>query len=566
MVTYKYNEVDVFSGIAGAPLLSRGEEIINTGSRLARADTITLSGQLRKLTCAGGFQETYNQTKLLIQRFADNFKKFEILENGISMFSHDNAIIESISFDENRFYDLIPFTIRIICYQDDYAGSYGVLDPSESFEYSEDDGCLVTITHTISARGINNSTDAFINAKNFVTNLSGLSNLFDPAGYSVTDSDLPILIKRSENSDKLSGQYSLTEVYLFDKANNADDGRHVLNYSTDLSESNGDISVSIQGRLKGSVSSEFQTMRGNFSVIDFYTIANTEYSNKYSGNLTPTPVGFSVTENSDEVSIDFSISYRNNGTTDPYLIDTTTITSDSDGNSCIRVELIIRSDYGCPNTRLAKTKAYLDTFDLDAYVDARWLLYGDGSTLGNVPSSKSLGVNNENGDITVGITYCSNNFEDCGCLENFNYSMSFSPAIPQFSGEASYQGEGCYYIQDLKYDSRSKFSVDGSARPSKCCTLEETKSQIYTRVNQIMIEYFDATDIILDQASIEFSEDKSVVSFSFGWNGLESVLLSDEYIYATFEPASEAIVTSVFAAENESAMILESGEGLGAEA
>jgi hypothetical protein len=49
-----------------------------------------------------------------------------------------------------------------------------------------------------------------------------------------------------------------------------------------------------------------------------------------------------------------------------------------------------------------------------------------------------------------------------------------------------------------------------------------------------MIEYFDASDIILDEASIDVSTDGSVISFSFGWNGIQPQGLSDPYVFATF--------------------------------
>lgn len=534
MVTIKYNNVDVFSGIAATPLVARDEQLIYTGTKIARADVITLNGQLQVGICGADVQELYGVTQTLIRRFSPNFQKLEIIENGSALYSYNTAIIQSITFDESKFVNLIGFTIRITCYQDSYAENYGILDPSETYEFTETNGCLVEITRRVSARGINTSLEALQNAKNFVQSLGGYPTTFSPAGYSI---ETPVLVRRAETCDKLSGAYTLTETYQHDKSDQADDGgngRFILTYTTQISESASGIVVEIQGELITALNLDLTIARAHFANLGFYSIAESEYSTIYGGSLNPTPVSFSVTENVSNSSISFSVSYSESSFSDPYLIDSTTISNDL-GKICISCSVIIRSVAGCPAVRLEKTQRYYNSFDLESYVLSKWNRYAQpGWSLGKTFTSKSVGINYENGDITIQVTYCDNSIEDCGCLENFNYSISVTPAIPQFSEEPSYRGGGCYAIQNLKYNNRARIAISGSARSSRCCTVEETKSQVYTRANQVMIEYFDASDIILDEASIDVSTDGSVISFSFGWNGIQPQGLSDPYVFATF--------------------------------
>jgi hypothetical protein len=538
MITYYYNSVDVFSGISRAPLLERSEEIIWTGNAMARIDTIILSGNIKRSDCAGGFSGAYDLTKTLISRFATNFKRFEIRDGTNTIYSCDHTIVESVTIDESKYYDMIPYRIKLLCYVDSYAESYGILEPQETWGFSENPNKTVSITHTISARGINNSNMAIENARNFVSIFTGYSvgraptPVFGESSY-VIYSD-PILISKSENINRYTGEVSITENYLWDNENRSGTNQ-VLTYTTDTTVDNGFVSVSISGSLQGDMGTDISQTRVTFAAIDFYSIANSEYQAFYdpSGSLMNSPLGFSVTELAQNNKIDFSLSYQNISTTDPYIVDSTTITTKG-YESCISVSLSIKSDKGCPSERLRKTKAYFETFDLYAYMSSKWSLYGNGRILGNTITSKSVSFDTLTGTISVGGQICCNSSEDCLCLEGLQYSIDVKPAIPQLSEDPTFEGQGCYAIQNLKFDRRSRFSMSGSARPSKCCSEQAVKSSVISKANQVLGEYFTASDIVLESAQISISTDKTDCSFSFTWNGRELSALSDAYFYATF--------------------------------
>lgn len=533
-VTYRYNGVDPFDGICAPPLLARSEEIVRQGSKIVRAQKITLSGEVKRLTCSGGFSETYNQTKNLILKFAQNFKQFQILEEGSLVYSCDNAIIESISFQDSPFIDLIPFQIEITCYQNNFVAE-GIIDPVETFEYEESDGYIVNITHTISAKGFNTSSEALTNVINFVSSRTGYNALVapTPSGYTVTS---PILIKRNQSINKLTGEVTYIEKFSYDKSNLSGDRNYILDLQYEISDSSGVTTVSVSGKIYGAIDSNISLVRNNLKSINFYSLALQEYSAMFPtySDLEAIPNSLQISENNTDNSISFTLGYRNNKQSDPFIIDSTTVTQDFSGVDCISVSILIKSIYGCPAEKLRKTKEYYQTFDLQAYVNQKWAKYGTGIGLGAVEKNRSYSIDYETGNISVEATYCTDFFEDCGCLENFNYTFTLSPSIPSFTEAAAYHGEGCYYIQKLNYNRRAKFSISGSARPSKCCTKESVESQIYNRINLTLLKYFSASDIILDSANIEYADDNSIVSFSFSWNGIQSSQLSDDYVYATF--------------------------------
>lgn len=539
MITFYYNDVDVFNGICQTPLLERQEETVWTGRSLARIDTIILSGKIKTTSCTGGFSTTYSLAQELIRRFSVNFKNFDIIDGSNIIFSHNQTIVDSVTIEESAFFNMIPFQVKLICYKDSYAELYGVLEPEERWSYEENLDKTVSITHTVSCRGLTDSADGIENARNFISAFLGYSTsraptpIFSESSFSVSSS--PVLISKSESINRHTAGVSITETYLWDNSNRSGSASCVLLYSMETSYDDKGVSISISGSVQGAMGGSIESTRTAFATINFYTIANQEYQSLYqsAGTLPSKPISFSVNETSGVNRIEFTTVYRNESTTDPYVVDSTTVSYEG-ADACINVSVEIRSDVGCPAERLRKTKAYFETFDLYSYIASKWTLYGDGRRLGNTVSQKSVSFDTASGTIGTSGTICCNSTEDCGCLENLSYSINIKPAIPQMSEEPALEGEGCYAIQRLNYLNRAQISISGKCRPSKCCSEEAVKSSVYSKVHQLLNEYFPASDIVLESAQISVSYDKSDCSFSFSWNGAMEQGLSDIYFYATF--------------------------------
>lgn len=549
-ITIKYNNFNPFG--ARPPLISREEDYVYTPGGVGhRVDTFILEGKLSRTDCSDGFNSIFSLTKSLILAFAENFKKFEILENSQTIFSYNYAIVESISFDENKYINLVPYTIRLRCLRDKFADIYGIVDPSDNYEFSEEEGCIIQVTRTISCRGIVNSNDAITNAKNFISSKQAYLPEFTPS-YGVVS---PILVDQQESRNNNTAQVSLTQVFRYDKSNLSGNSSFIQTRIIEQKIDNGVFTVNISGEVQAGINSDMSAIRTFMSSVrnssDVSALA--EYlSYNPSGIFLSQPVEATISENQDTKTISYSFTYSDEAASDPYILDTTTI-SRSNGKDCISCEIIIKSLIGCPATRYSKTKSYLDSFDVDSYVNVRWVLYGYSSKLSTVPQSKSISVNSQTGEIVLSISYCSDTREDCGCLESFDYELEFTEPIPQFSEAASYQGAGCYSIQNLKYNNRAKFEISGSCKPSKCCSVEAAMSQVKTRANQLMVEYFPASDIVLDRISMEYSENLGVISFNFGWNGIKALSISNSIIYGTGTSVSKILL------ESGGAILLEDG-------
>lgn len=529
---YRYNNKNPFEGICEPPLFSQSEEVERKGGDgFIRKKIFNLFGQINLGSCSS-LQSGLDLTKSLILNFAENFKKFEIIEDSV-LFSNNTAFVESIEFSESLFLGIVPFQITLSCVEFVNLENQCV-DQREVFSFSEEDGCLVSITHEVSCRGIAGSDDPLIAASNFIIDRSGYAGYFDPYGYTISS---PILKSRVEKINKLTAEASMVENYIFDKSNASDNSLYIYSYTITSEEKDGVAYITLDGKISSGVEGDMSGMRELFKQLNLYSISNTEFKLVFSTSqdLDLAPESFSSSEDDENKEISFSIVYRALTHNDPFVIPIFSYSDNKDGTICFSADISIRSRYGCPNTRINKIQNYYDSTDWISYIKAKFLQYGYSGYLSNKPKTKSYSINYQDPEISLSITLCNDTEESCGIyISNFSYSMSFSPPIPQFSEFPSINGEGCYYIQDLGYLSRGKFSINGTCTPSKCLSLEENKSIIASRVNQIMIENFVASDIILDAANIEIDNEKTIASFSFSWNGKQEQSLDEEYVLATF--------------------------------
>ncbi len=528
MVTIKYNNENPFEGISQTPLVARREDYDQQNSKLARIDVFILRGRIKRTACSDGFLPLFTQVQSLIRKFSVNFKNFEIIENGTTVFSYPYAIIESIDFDEDKYFDLVPYTITIKCYKESFAELYGVTNVSEDYSFDENDGCIVSISHSLTCQGLNTNNSAYDNIRNFINSRAGYLPAFDPVGYSVVS---PILTSRKESINNFYGQGSLNETFLFDKSNFSGTRDVIQKYEVNLAVSDGKCSVSVNGTIQGSINGNIDITRDYYQLSSVFAVALREY-NIYNptGSLNSNPISASFSENKSSNIITYNVVFGDYYDSDPYVIDATTITI-SEGIRCINCSLKIKSDIGCIAERSRKTQEYLDSLDIYDYVINKWNTYGDGSIISTLYDDYSVSYDGNDGSISVSITYCSNNTDSCNCLENIRYNLSFTDAIHQLVETPSLEGEGCYSIQDLNMLNRAKFGITGSARPSKCCEESVVNSFIVSLANDLLTKYFHATDIILDEYNISYSSDKSVVNFTFSWNGYKSMTMSEDIFY-----------------------------------
>jgi hypothetical protein len=177
---------------------------------------------------------------------------FQTLTVGEKTYQYAKPI--SANFSSSNIKNRLPYSIEFTIQNDtDFSTFYGVRDPVDTWSYSEQEDRTVSATHTVSAYGVKITGDSLTNARNFVNSrLDG----FD-ATYSVMLSgSSPILISKSEDVDRASNFYSVTENWKYSLSlNGYDKSGAIVRADTSLNyNEDGTLNVSVKGTIDGGIS------------------------------------------------------------------------------------------------------------------------------------------------------------------------------------------------------------------------------------------------------------------------------------------------------------------------
>lgn len=310
MVKVFYNGNDVFANIAPTPFFGIDEEFINYRDRWGNIRNINLEGFITG-ECED-FNFFVNKQNTLVNRFASDFKTFEIKEDDVSIFSGQYVKINSINFEESVYNGIVPFSVELSCYDEDFfTDFYGVVEPQNTTQYQEQRDGTVSISRSFSARGFNTNTNtALANAISYVSSITGIGSLIAPQFITANTSTL-LPRNITETIDRLNSVYSVDIDYLYRK--NASSSS-ILSYTVDISysEENGIYGVSLRGNINAPIGYSFASLRNEFSSFksSIYSLAATKFVEITNFNyLNNIPDNFSIDENELENTINFSYLY-----------------------------------------------------------------------------------------------------------------------------------------------------------------------------------------------------------------------------------------------------------------
>ena len=295
-----YNNVDLFSGIAPTPFISLDQDFVSFNTGWNQITKIAMEGQLTgRYLSALSYYELTSGFNLLVNRLSNNYGTLVISENSENLFSGDNVIIDSISTDETNWYGILPFTVNFEVYETGlFTNYYGVVEPQENIDFSEEDGLITNLTHTISARGLKTgSNNAITSAKNWVNSRTGNYNKIIPVMLQTGNGSEFLLNSVKESIDRFNGTYQWEGNYV--KSNFIESPRNaILSYSLDLSSGieDGLVNVNLQGSLKNNNVTGSNSLRSGYFNYDFYNIANEASLKTFGTRLNKEPINQSVNE------------------------------------------------------------------------------------------------------------------------------------------------------------------------------------------------------------------------------------------------------------------------------
>lgn len=510
-----YNNINPFDKISNVPLVSKEETPIRYHDRWATLTTITLNGVITG-SCGLGFNGIVERQKQLISGFAQDYKNLIIYDNGINVYEAPYCAVKSINFEDSKYTKIIPYTITLESYESGFfSGVYGVINPSLSLEYNENDDGTLTINKRVSAQGFTTTNQAIINARNWVQTRTGWNPTYFPNAlpYFINYNGVkaPCLKKQEERVDRFNGIYSVEEEYHLNPlgSNNA-----ILKYSVDINydDEPGIYTVTIQGTVEGCPNASMATVRSLYNTVNLYNLANTSFKKAYPSapNLNPDYLSYDIKEDNSAKIIEFTQTLDTE--TIPTVVFDYTITSDInliEDIYTISIEGVIRGR-GSLKTRWERVVNYvnnnLNLFNLanNFYTSQKYPY-----TLVNTPVDYNVQINSTAGEISISCTYNDRPLPPPG-YDKFDFTLEVTPRIAQKLSIPALLGK--YVIQDLASPKRAQVSLVGSAYSVNSNLENDIKNRMGAIINQYIP---DRPEKVLKDKKVSITTAPQGVNYNF---------------------------------------------------
>lgn len=489
-----YNGIDPFENLGTTPFISKANTMIRNHDRWCVATQLVLNGIISG-NCSD-FNSLINNQKELINNFAQDFKSLQIIEENQSIANFPYTTIESVKFDQNKYYRIVPFEITINCYQENlFSGVYGVLDPVNNISYQEDEESTITAIRTISARGFNSNSsnftnNGFNNAKNWVQGKTGwnFDTLTLPYFINYNTGILaPCLKEQKERIDRFNNFYEITERYTWNKYATSST---IVKYSVDSSyqENNGIYEVNIEGNVEGCPDDDIENVRNIYKNLDLYSITNFEFLKSFPSepSLNPEYLSDQVQENTNKRTLSFSRSYDNDLRSPIFLDYEITVDYDvlSDTHS-ISFNGVIRSR-NSQKIRWERVLAYYESLNVFNLVQDFYVQNGYPYSLISYPINYNVTENEFVGEITIQASYNNKKQPEPG-FDKFNFNINIEPSINQYLPIPVICGD--YTLLNLNALRRAKITINGEAFSLQNIDKTET---VRTIAKSILNQYIES--------------------------------------------------------------------------
>lgn len=510
-----YNELNPFSG-QPIPFVGRTKENISYGERWGSAERITMVGQLTGCSFADLTSAQLN----LISGFSKDFQILKIRQDGADVGTYPNIFVNSIDFPSSNYVKLLPYQIDLTYYpQSSFTGFYGILEPSDVWDYGQTEDGLIEISHQVSARGIQTLSGfgALDNAKNFVLSRTGFANYVSPK---FIQKSVPSGILRSqvENINRLESTYSITETYVSDQFYPCDYG--VLRYSVDVGLNQaGFNSVSIKGSFEGGINDDFDRIKVRAAEFDYYSSAL--YAANSGVRLNPIPLSKQFTENSNTRKIDFSLNFDDNPNYQTNVVYNVGVNSGIDLISVsVNGEINGRGDLKNRYDRVKEAYALFSPYIVASQELVNYA--GSGALLDKTAQTESVTYDPFNGSVSFDFSYQEKISTPNNDLLNFDYEVTVQPPLRKMNSfplmsktEETYSK---YEVFDMGFDSRGKLTINGAAIPVRGVNGTTAINATESAIRGVYNDYsYNLSKVYLDTYSIG-QNNAETINFNASWS------------------------------------------------
>lgn len=545
------------------PYLSRSNEMVYYADKWCQATKISLAGQV-----TGTYDEINTRRSAILTAFAEDFKDLTVVDDGSTILTFSKCVVRSVSFDPSNI-GAASYSIELDCYQSsDFNGTFGVMDPVNQWSFNEGGDSLITINHTISARGFKTSNSAITNAKNFVQGLQGTSTFSAVTpqfigGLSVSN----LVLKGSGVSiNRLDSTYEITEDYVAQTGTIMDIAAIpgvTSSFSADLTSGAADdyLSVNVDYTIQGGKDITDSDLRSKTPTVStIYSIATgaVDITGLNTGALS-----YSINEDLNAKTISVKASFNNDRAYEVFSKENPTTFSGVyfDYNASVDTDLItdvttvsingsLKSQVNGIQNKVDRVSGYYYT-DINnnpsvypngitgylksvadscyTYPNGEWT--AGTYSLFSGPESISVTDNYTKGEINISATF-SDKDKKVGFKEA-SFNVSVKPSLAQYSAKASANKDGLYQVFDLNTRTREEVTVGGNF--SAYAENTDYRAEVATYIDDIKNFYVATPQAFVTSESLD---EVAAPYYSLGFS----------HTYSKFTSANnEFIPTSLYA-------------------
>lgn len=492
-----YNDTDLFDGISPTPFISINQDFINFNTKWNQVTKMTLNGQITGKNLGQlSFYELNSGLNLLVNRLSNNYGTLVINENSENLFSGNNVIIDSIKTDEGLFYGILPFTIDFEIYESGlFTEYYGVTDPEENIDFSEENGFIVNLTHSISAKGLKTGNlNAIESAKNWVKTRTGNYNKITPIFAQTGNGSNFLLQSIKETVNRFDGTYSWEGSYV--KSNFLESPANaVLDYNLDISSGieDGLITVKIDGSLSNNIvtGTTSNNLRSGFFDYNFYNIANEASLKTFGTTLNSNPITQSVQEEFNNQKLNFNLTYNSDllsNITNNYNVD---LTTDPIKNiTTVKLDATIFGKYGDVNTRWGLVKDYYSgNFNAFNLANTEYKKEITGRSLYSQPLTESITFNEYGAEIKYTASWSDKRKPFSDNVITMKSSLKYNPSISIYVPKSSITQKREHNIQDINCANLAQLELNISAVAKPDKNIDYAISEVNSELQRIKTVY-----------------------------------------------------------------------------
>lgn len=503
------------------PFLSSQENFLKYGENFGSEESYSLNGQLT----GRDFNDLRSEQLKLISGFSKDFgifivKDFKPYEAEVMVRS--GVKIDSIDFGQSKYNKIIDYNISFTAYPVDYFGdNYGVIDPQESWSFEEGNDGIVSISHLISAKGIEtpqadsyDKSSSLQNAIDYVRQRTGSTQTFISPHFICKDSDYSLnLNSLQESIDRVQGTYSVTESYSSDLYGNSG----ILRYSADIDSSiDAPNSISIKGRLEGSIGDPISIIRNRFLTYDWFSTASEFLINQFgSTSIAQEPLQKDITEDLFNNYINFSYSFGDDESIrDQVRVDTNI--SINSGTSLVSVSvggsITSSADKSIRSGLIQSAFEDINIFDI---ANGEFNAFFGGNapkSLSNRVTADSFSRDSDTFAINFDQSFDNKDAPEEDFFKEVKTSLSFTPSKISIASSALPGKGGKYDTIDLEIKNRAYLDISLNAilETGSSLSMDQLVSSLKVKSNDMLSEYGKLQSLNLEGVSIGTGDPLSI--------------------------------------------------------